>query len=521
MKKKLLFVIVLFCYAISFAQSTNMDRKRFGVSYIKLPSSPILDDSKRTFSTNSKFISLYGFSKVNSGASLDIILDYQGIAVDDYDIVKNKVEDRDSDGKLIRTRYEYQVIVDYNSRAAIQISNSLTGESNQEHYLENSIFKSGIYKSYDGAKKYYAGNATAIKKRYRSEQWVRLIRRIKSDLNEIYGYVPFEIKNETFLILSSKKHPEYVTHQKLFDEAESIFDRMKYNEPIDGLALRLKPLIDSFEKITTKYTGTKRKERKIRHASYFNISKMYYYMDNPEEAKKYAQKIIDNDFNLSEGRRLISLADRLKERLDVNQLANRHFDIVTEDLTNLDYSDVPEEDNFQELKQQKEVDIPIIAYLITTANDTLTAQISNTNISKIGYTVDVHLKGDDNNLQPNTFKAEEINTLALANGEIYKTITFDEVSTGTNVPGPKLVKTLHESDQITLYVFNDKELILKTPNSDKGTSTLTPDFVFGIHKKLALYAADCPKLKTRAQNNEFKNNQESLLEFCKALSNCD
>ncbi len=523
MKKKLSFFIVIFCYAVATAQSTNMDRKYFGVSHIKLPSSPILDDSKRTFSTNSKFISLYGFSKVNSGATLDIILDYQGIVVDDYDIVQHKVEDRDSDGKLIRTRYEYQVVVNYNSRAAIQISNSLTGESNQEHYLENNIFKSGMYRSYENAKKYYVGNGNSIKKRYRSEQWVRLIRRIKSDLNEIYGYVPFEVNNETLLILSSKKHPEYTTHQKLYTEAKTIFERMKYNEPIEGLALRLKPIIGSFEEITTKYTGTKRKERKIRHASYFNIAKMHYYMDNAEETRKYGQKIIDNDFNVSEGRRLIGLADRLNERLAVNQLSSRHFDIITEDLTDIDYSNVPEEQegNFNNQEQDEDPSENIIAYLITSTNDTITAQISSTNINKIGHTAELYVKDSNGGMQLNTFKAEETKTLALANGEIYTTLIFDEISTGTKVSGPKFVKTLHQSDQITLHLFNGKELVLKAPDTDKGVSTLTPDFVFGIHKKLALYAEDCPNLQSRANNNEFKNNQESLLEFCQALSNCE
>ncbi len=515
MKAKLFCVVAVFYCTISKAQSTNLAKKPFKVSHIKLPSNPILDDSRRTYSTNSKFIYLHGFSKVQSGASLDITLDYQGITAGEFEIQKNLIERKDSDGKVTSTYYEYQVVVDYNSRATIQVANTGTAEVTEQNYSENNTLKSRSFSSVEEAKKYYYNNRSNIKKRYRSEQWVRIIRRIRNYLNENYGYIPFENNYETFQILSSKKHPEYGTHQKAYEDLKSIFERMNYKEPIDALLLRAKPIIQSFEEITQKYTATKRKERKLRHASYYNIAKIYYFLDNPDKTRAYALKIIENDFNASEGRSLMNMADRLHERFVVNQLSTRHFDVITEDLTDVNLTPFSEEGD--EKEEEKPIE-HILAYLITATNDTIATQISKTDISKIGYDVTLQIKDKNGAVRATPFNAGSCKTLALGNGEIYKAIKFGEAANGQSAP--KFAKTIHESDKIELFLFNEKELVLKTPDSETGTSTLTPDFIFGLGKKLAVYAKECTNLVERANKNEFKNTQESLLEFCKILSDC-
>ncbi len=519
MKIKLLLTFTLFCYALSIAQSAKLDRKPFAVSYIKLPSSPILDDSKRTYSTNSKFIHLQGFSKVKSGASLDITLDYHDIAVGEFEIRKEKRQQKDSDGNVTSTWYEYFAVVDYNSSATIQVSNALTGENYKEDFYETNTLTSSSYRNYEGAEKYFYDNRNGIRKRYRSEQWVRIIRRIRSFLNETYGYIPYETTNENVLILGSKKHPEFEAQQKAYEELKGIFERMKYTEPIDAISLRLQPILESFEQTANKYSGTKRKERKVRHACYYNISKIHYYLDNPDKAKEYAEKIIETDISASDGRSLLEKADRLAAKFVVNETDNRHFDIVTEDLTEIDIDETIEEDTQKSMPEEPSDDI--LAYLITTSNDTITTHIATNDIAKIGYVVNVQTKDQNGAVHVNTYKAEECKTLALANGDIYKTIGFDEVSTETKLSHQKLAKVLHESDQIELFLYNQKELVLRSPENDKGTSTLKPDFIFGVNKKLAQYASNCEEVASRANKGEFKNNQEGLLQFCNALSNCN
>jgi len=521
MKEKLICIVILFFGLSAISQSTNISTKPINVSYIKLPSQPILDDSRRTFSTNSKYIYLHGFSKVNSGASLEIILDYQGIEDSEFEIERNLVENRDDEGQLISSYYTYKIVVDYYSHAAIQVINAVTGETTEQTFKESNTLRSDYYRSAEEAKKYYNHNRLNIKRRYRSEQWTRIIRRIRSYLNSRYGYIPFESGNETVQVLSSKKHPEYGTHLKVYEDLKNIFERMHYKDPIEGIALRAKPIIDTYEKIAEKYSGSKRKEKKLRHASYYNIAKIYYFFDQPEKTRAYALKMIENDFRPSDGRSWLEKSEELEEKFKINQINTRHLNIITEDLTIYDDSPFQEEEEKEKGERNKADEKPaenIIAYLITTANDTIATEISKPDISKIGYEVNLQIKDQNGAIRTTAFKASDCKTLALGNGEMYKSIQFKEASDGQNTL--KFAKTLHESSKIELFIYNEKELVLKKPTEENGISTLTSDFIFGLNKKLALYADDCTEVKDRAGKGEFKNNQESLLQFCKNLSDC-
>ena len=183
---------------------------------------------------------------------------------------------------------------------------------------------------------------------------------------------------------------------------------------------------------------------------------------------------------------------------------------MTEDLTQ-----VPQ---YYEEEDRKTEDV--LAYLITKANDTIAAKISNINLNKISYDVDlitIDEKGKTKNVR---YNASESKTLALTNEEMYKVIAFDEVKKGSTTSELKCAKVLFESDKIELFLFNNKELIIKKPN-EKGISTMTPKFAFGFNKQLAAFCGDCSSLTEKTSNKEFKNNEESLIEFCKLYSKCE
>jgi len=115
MKKTIIMVFALTCYAISFSQSTNLDREYFSVSYVKLPTKPILDDSKRTFSSNTRSIYLKGFSRVNSDGTLDINYKFNGTTIGEVDIRKTKHEKKDKEGNVTSTTYSYKIHVPFSN----------------------------------------------------------------------------------------------------------------------------------------------------------------------------------------------------------------------------------------------------------------------------------------------------------------------------------------------------------------------------------------------------------------------
>jgi len=90
MNRLLLLVTALLCSTIVLSQRTNLDREHFRTSIVNLPSKPILDSTKRTYSMNTGAITIPGFTKIKSGGSLDVNYKFHGTKTGTVDIKKEK-----------------------------------------------------------------------------------------------------------------------------------------------------------------------------------------------------------------------------------------------------------------------------------------------------------------------------------------------------------------------------------------------------------------------------------------------
>lgn len=317
-------------------------------------------------------------------------------------------------------------------------------------------------------------------------------------------------------------------HNEAYTKAKNAFAKMKYDEPTDELAKELEPVIEYFKSVIPKYPGTKRKMRKIKYASYYNLANIYYYLDMPDKVQEYGQKIIDNDYDKSDGRRFLRYAESLKESMEKNNMKSRHMKVVTEDLSNVE--DEKEETETEQVKESPKLELSK-AYLITKKNDTILVEIKKKDIWKIGYDVaTVAYDNDGTLIGTKVRKANLCKEILFVDGLHFKNIKFKESSTksgsadvGQLVLGgatDKLCQVIYESDKIGLYKFNDKELVLVPNGSEKGKSTQSVSFVFGFRKQLAKMAKSCPTVAAKAKKKEYKNNEKSLIKFCEDLTDC-
>ncbi len=522
MKKFLPLIAFLLC-ATSYTQSTNLDRERFMVSYVKLPSDPILENDQRTYSINLNGVTIEGFSKVNGSGTLDINYYFSGTTMEEVKIDKIKHEKKDKDGNVISTSYTYKAISKFTSSATINVVNAVNGESYEKSFQESSDYTSSAFGSYTKAERHYALNKYEIRNKYRSGHKYNFKSSIVSYLNSRYGYVPYTTQNEFLWILGSKKHPEYDKHYEAYQNTKKAFEKMKYDEPVDEVLKDLEPVIAYFNDVVPRYPGKKRKMRKIRYASYYNLAKLYYYLDMPEKVKEYGQKIIDNDYDKSDGKQFLRLAEGLIEILEKNKMASRHMKVITEDISNTEEVEEVEEapkENIDNLDLQT-------AYLISSKNDTLRVNVKAEDIENIGHTLKtVQLDSKGGLVGVLTNNASSCKQVLFTDGTKYRNIKFKESSGKSgaiSISGAtgKLCKVLFESDKISLYKFNNEELVIVPAGSEKGKSTSSMSFVFGFNKSLAKLAKDCPEIAKKAIEKTYKNNEESLIKFCEDLSNCE
>lgn len=541
MKKNLIVALLLLTFIGVKAQSSNLDREYFKTSYVNLPTDPILNDKDRTFNvsvTNAmnsssrkdvakSRIKINGFSKLDNNGNLDINLEIFNVELGDVTITKREVENKNKEGKVTSISRYYKVELPYKTYATMSVNNNLTGENKNFTYGKSNTYNSDEYKSYSQAKEHYNNNRYNLRDRFKSNFFKSVIGDMNYTLNKKYGY-RIANKQDQFWILDSRKHPETPKHKEMYELMKEAFaSKMKSDLPTDELAATLAPAIEYFAGVPAKYPGDKKRIRKLRYASYYNLANIYYYLDNPEKTIEYGQMIIDNNYDKSDGKQFIKDAEYLRKQLDKNETTTRHFEIVSEDLTG------QTEMSFDEVEAEDKASEPsdMIAYLITTKNDTIAAKMSEASIKNIAFTAKVKMADEDGNVGDKFYKAKNCQALALSNGDMYEVIRFKESSSKDGAldvgqmalggASPKFAKVLHKSDKIELYLFNNEEIVIKRPADEKGKSTSGTGFVFGFKKKLAAYAEGCPEVKEKAMNKEFENTIESLTQFCEMLSKCD
>lgn len=515
--KKYVFLslLILFSFAF-FAQSTDLDREYFTYSYVGLPSEPIVNYNQRTYWTNDDAIGIDGYSRVESSASLEIYFEFDGTLVEDFRIDKITHEKKDKDGNVTSTRYTYDVHLNYRSRGRYRVVNNLRNQEHKDKFNSVASYTKAGFKSYTKAQHFYDNNRLTIRDKYSREHLEDMREDVRNYLNNTYGY-PIRAGRDYFWILGSKKHPEYTKHHDAFNKVIAAFSKMSYLEPTTNIEKELQPVIAYFKDVIKRYPGSKRKKRKVRYASYYNLAKLYYYLDNVGAMKENAQKLIANDYNKKQGKRLLKQAELLQNKMIVNVVHTRHFDVMLNETNHQGNN----ETNPNESEDTSESSNDIVAYLITKANDTIQASITEKNRKKIAYTANLKVNDGTGSLTTKNYKAQFCKTLALTNETIYQVIEFEEANTTASASKEKFAKVLFESDKVALYLFKEKELVLKFPNQTKGISTASSGFVFGFNKKLASYAGNCSAVLDKTNAKTYKNNEESLLEFCRDFSGCE
>lgn len=334
MKTRLLLLIALIISSVSLSQNANLDREYFNVSYVKLPLKPTLDESKRTFSSNQKNIQIKGYTKINNNATLHIDYKIYDTKTGNTEIIKHTHEKKDKDGNVISTSYTYSIKVSFITLANVVVNNSENSENGyKSEFTEKDTYNSSEYTSEKDANTYFTKNKLSLAAEYNTKHKKAIINKIEQALNNTYGYVPYTNAKEHFWILGNKKHPEYQKHTEAYQNLKRIFSNMKYNQSIGNIKTEVLPIIDYFESVVSKYQGPKKKMAKMRYASFYNIAKIFYFLDMPEKTKVYANKLIENGYDKSDGKYFNSISDKLIEKFKKNELTTRHFEVTTKNLS--------------------------------------------------------------------------------------------------------------------------------------------------------------------------------------------
>jgi hypothetical protein len=345
MKKLVLIILTSIGFFPVFAQRVDLDRFNFTASFRDFPDDPLPTEYK-TYNVRieaapslglgysaanlENMISIEGLKKVTGTGHITIIAMLDDIVVEKTGTVERVQVTKDKQNVEVKKSYfATEMIYSFSARATVYDYKGNTVISN--HILferENKrTYKSNEYSNPVDAANNFNNKILDIKSNLSKQLVSGAISNLNSYLNSNYGYAIQKV-NDIFWVLNNKRHPEYSEHQKAWNNFKSAIVLMSPDQALDKVKEKMKPVIAYYEKVKTIYTGSDKEAKKLRYASYYNLAKIYLYLDDPSSAMREADALAMNDYDESDGRHLRAVAESLDEQLRKNNATSRHFPVV-------------------------------------------------------------------------------------------------------------------------------------------------------------------------------------------------
>lgn len=536
--KKLFSIFSLLLSCVALAQSTDLDRHDFNYSYVQLPSNPIAEVKNRTYSftTNidrnlmydkSKFffqnqVNINGFEKKEKNGYINIDITLLTPTITKKNIATRTSSSKDKNG-VVRNTYYYTAELTYAQNGSAKVSSSDGKIQKTIDFTRSNTMKSKEYDSYSSAESYFYNINRTIYNNFVTE----VVNSLNNQLNNDYGY---SVKTGTdyLWILANKKHPEQAAEYKAFEEVRAVFDKMTFNNPVSNFEVELQSPIQYFESLPKKYAEDSKAHRKIRYSAYFNLAQIYNYLDLPNKSIEWSNKLVENDYDKSDGVSNIEECNDMNTLFKVNKINTRHFAVETKNFFFEEAAPVASSPSYTATSAPYSIDTDpnyILAYLATIKKDTIAGYIPKSRTLALSDAITVTVKDFQGKFSERTFKANEINRLTLSNGEEFASVSFkvavDNGGISMSSATKKFVKEMYTGKKISVYQYFNGEIIIKGANDSEGKSNASASWMLSPKKRFEELAVGCTALLARVEKKEFKNNLESILQFAEALDACN
>jgi hypothetical protein len=324
------------------AQRVDLDRFNFNVSYRDFPESP-LPEAYKTYNVRLEAstslglgystqnlednIMIEGLRKVPGTGHITALLIMDDLVFERPETVERVETSKDKQGKEIkRSFFSTRLIYSFAARLSVYDYKGNTFVSNKILFDRSNrgAYKTPESNSTEEATTWYTNKFNDARSSIAGQVTATVVAQTNQWLNEQYGF-PIRRVNDILWILNNRRHKAYADQQKAWSDFKNAIVLMNANEPLDKVKQKMKPVIDYFEKVKKEYTSFDKEDRKMRYASYYNLAKIYLYLDEPEKAMTEADALAMNDFDERDGKMLHDVAALLADKLQKNNADSRHF----------------------------------------------------------------------------------------------------------------------------------------------------------------------------------------------------
>jgi hypothetical protein len=242
------------------------------------------------------------------------------------DVVERKEDVKDKDGKVTGTNYFYTVKVTYTFEAAFSVRAGGEALINTQVYNRNTRlnYASDEYAKRKDAVDYWNNNREVLVSGFYRGLSLGVAAKVSEAASYNYGFRMVKGARDIVKITDEKKHAENEAFRAAVKTLTNELKAMTTDEPLNRDPVT--PLIDYFKSIPEKYTDPKLKaDISLRYAAYYNLCKIYLFLDEPDSVGAYADLIVTNGMDVKDGEKLKKEANELKASLKKAGVNTRHF----------------------------------------------------------------------------------------------------------------------------------------------------------------------------------------------------
>ena len=347
MKKLWFFIITLIIGLTALSQQVELDKFSFSANFRSLPREP-QDPSYKTYTVFLKCgplmrslnnptelagrINISGWRFIPIDAHLRVSIYMEDVTIESQENNTKIQILKDNAGKDIGKKITSQTEVFYTYSARILITDfkgNLIREDTIVTRQKKNSYLCPITNSEAEANAYIRFGNLKLLNELNLLAFTQLAQSLSEDLTYSYGY-PERTINDILLVINSENHPAYEGFKQAWINVSLSMMNMSANEPIDSVRSKLQPTIDYFTQIKNSYVSGDKANRKIRYACHYNLSKIYYYLDEPELASQEASELIINKYGAKDGKILEAMANDLKLKMNQSKMNTRHFHVDVE-----------------------------------------------------------------------------------------------------------------------------------------------------------------------------------------------
>jgi hypothetical protein len=350
MRKFFLLSAILFCSSLIIAQKVDLDKFKFKTAYLRLPNNPLPEEyttfstkfianginlndagySDRESSLEAAYFKVNGFKRVANGGHFTI-----KVQIDGYDFGKpttEKKEEKTKNKEGVETiTTTYRVVFRYFVPMMYTITD-LNGKVLQDGALTDGgrekTYESSYYSTTAALEKYWNENAASIKRGLLGGYISEKLSAFEARLNREFGYNPVA-ESDILWMTDSPKHPENKAYQKACADAKAALEEMTTTKPVN--LVKMKPIIAYFDSLLMKYAKDEKSEKKLRYGAWYNMSTIYYWLEDYTNAIRCSEGLIANDYDKSDGKALREMSAKMKTRMATSPIKTIHY---TRDITN-------------------------------------------------------------------------------------------------------------------------------------------------------------------------------------------